>query len=297
MIKQHQYACVDIGGTNVRFAMIHKNKTIFFKKFLVDPNNPKKTLKPVFQLLKQYEITTLGIACPGPADYEKGIIKNPPNLTGWHNLDLKQLFLNNTNVIHFVFENDANAAAYAVHFHFKQTKKDITQFFTISTGLGAGLIYQNEIFGGYNHLAQEVACAPLAPFKAHDVWNLSEHALELFASGSGMVKRASTLGLKGIDTKWLFNNYEIDQIAHQVIDEAIATLANLFAVSMAFFAPNLIVVGGSVAINNQWFVKKAFDTAKDLTWSNQYYQTRLEFDILNDDVVLLGLDYLIRAKF
>ncbi|WP_391592178.1 Transcriptional repressor / ROK family [[Mycoplasma] cavipharyngis] len=294
---KHKYGSIDIGGTNVRFALIDNNQIVFFQKFHVDQNSPLKTLTPVFDLIKKYQVNVLGVACPGPANYEQGIIIDPPNLQGWHHLNLKQLIFDSTGIDKVVFENDANAAALAVHYHFKQTEKDTTQFFTISTGLGAGLIYRNQIFVGYNHLAQEIAKVPLAPFDTDQVFHLSPHALELFASGTGIVNRAKTLGLNLVTPQAIFANYDQNLIAKQIIDEAIVTLSHLFATSMAFFAPNLIVIGGSMGIHNQWFVRKAFDQAKLLTWSNQYQQVRLEFDSLGDNLVLLGLNHLIHAKY
>ncbi|MDQ0513654.1 putative NBD/HSP70 family sugar kinase [Mycoplasmoides fastidiosum] len=297
MKQTRKYGCVDIGGTNVRFALVEDNQVVFFEKFSVDQTDPIKTLTPIFALVNDHQITTLGIACPGPAKYGEGIIIDPPNLAGWHNLNLKKLFQEHTKVREMIFENDANAAAYAVHHYFGQTINGVTQFYTISTGLGAGLIYKNEIFGGYNHLAQEVARAPLAPFVTKQTWNLSPHALELFTSGTGMVNRADTLGLKGVNAKWIFDHYQKNPVATQVVDEAIVTLSHLFATSMAFAAPNLFVVGGSVGIHNQWFVEKAFARAKALSWPNQYAQTQLVFDTLGDDVVLIGLNYLIRHQF
>jgi glucokinase len=54
----------------------------------------------------------VGVSVPGPTDAEAGILINPPNLPGWENVPVGELFRERLGV-EVLVENDANAAALA----------------------------------------------------------------------------------------------------------------------------------------------------------------------------------------
>ncbi|OYD26486.1 glucokinase [Mycoplasma testudineum] len=292
-----KFAAIDIGGTNVRFATFtNDDKIEFKKKFETNPNNYRETVAKIVSLIKEHNVSAIAIGIPGPADYPNGIILDTPNLVDWRQVNLREYFLSQVNLEAIVFENDANAMAFANHKFFKQQADDVTQFFTVSTGLGAGLIINNKVFTGSNYQAQEVAFAPLAPIAEKKYHHLSPYSLELFASGTGMSIRAKNLG-QNWEAKDLFNKYESDEIAKKIIDQGIDTLARTIATAMAWVNPNLFVFGGSVSTYNNWFIYKAFEEAKKYTTPSHFDKVKVEIDQMGDDSALFGLYYLIQSKF
>lgn len=283
---------LDIGGTKTRLAVVINDQVVNRWIYSTNPIDPIATLKPVVEHLQQLHTTALGVCMPGPSDFEKGIVLNTPNLTGgWNNFNVKAYLTNHSNVKKIAFENDANVMALGNHYSYGFNHKDITQFFTVSTGLGAGLIINNQIFTGFNHFAQEVACAPLAFFA--DKTPLGIGSLEYYASGSWMEKQALKKGMK-YSTKTLFENYQTNQVAQEIINNGISTLANAFATVMAFLNPNHFVVGGSVAFHHWWYVQKAFELARTRTVKEQYDVAKLLPDKFGDDSALIGLSYFIK---
>ncbi|UWV94397.1 ROK family protein [Mycoplasmopsis cynos] len=69
----------------------------------------------------------------------------------WKNFDVKQYLLKNTQIKDIVFENDANVILLINHVYYKKNLNDVSQFYTISTGFGSGLIINNKIFHGNNY--------------------------------------------------------------------------------------------------------------------------------------------------
>lgn len=290
-----KFASIDIGGTNVRFALVENSKIKKKIRFKTEQINWTKTLNKIVSLINKHEITHVALCIPGPANYEEGKILSSPNLKGWKNKDIKTFLLDRTNIEKIVFENDANVMALANHHYYKQTQKDVTQFFTISTGFGAGLIINNKVFTGSNHLGQEIARIPLGE-KMDDNFHLSKFSAELFVSGTGIALRASKIKKVNMDSKFIFENFESDPELKKIINESILVLAKTIATSIGMLNPNLMVFGGSVSNNNSFFVKEAIKLAKEFCDYNQYKQVKFRFDRLKDNSALIGLNYLINNE-
>ncbi len=286
----NKYAAIDIGGTNSRFAIIDNGKIIFKQSFLTDLLNPEISLSPLVDLLNEHKIKFLGMCLPGVANYDEGYVISGANIQNWVDFNIKNFILENTSVEKIIFENDANAMAYAVHEKYKKTKKDITQFFTISTGIGAGLVYNNEIYSGFSFQGLEIAWMPASFIKEEN--HLSEGACEYFSSGSGIEKRALKFFGKKLNTKEVFDLYEKDPKATQIIDEAIETLGSTLSIVISIINPNSVIIGGSVARYNKWYIDKAIEWAKRNTLPSQFNVIEFLDDPYGDDCALYGIDAL-----
>lgn len=290
----NNYAAIDIGGTNSRFAIIKNDKVILKETFPTNLLNPIDSMNPLINLLNKHNITNLGICLPGVANYDEGIIISGANIPNWVNFNMKKFILSNTKVKKIIFENDANAMAYAVHSYYKKTKKDITQFFTISTGLGAGLVYKDEIYSGYSFQGLEIAWMPASFNKEKN--HLSTGSCEYFSSGSGIERRAEKIFGKFLTTKEVFDLYDKDDKARGIIDEAIETLGSTLAIIISIANPNTIVIGGSVARNNKWYINKAIEWAKENSLPSQFNVIEFLDDPYGDDCALFGIDSLAKKN-
>lgn len=288
------YAAIDIGGTNSRFAIIKDDKIIFRESFKTNLESPEESLKPLIDLLNEHKIKYLGICLPGVANYDEGVIISGANIPNWVGFNIREFIKLNTGVKKMVFENDANAMTYAVHKFYKKTKKDVTQFFTISTGLGAGLIYKDEIYSGFSFQGLEIAWMPASFNKEKN--HLSVGSCEYFSSGSGIEKRALKIFNKPITTKEVFDLYSKDERAQKIVDDAIETLGSTLAIVISIVNPNLIVVGGSVARHNKWYIDKAIEWAKHNSLPSQFNVIEFLDDPYGDDCALFGIDALSKNK-
>lgn len=106
------------------------------------------------------DIDAIGVAVPSPLDPETGVVLNPPNLPGWHEVPVRALLADAFGVPVFV-ENDANAAALA-EWHFGAARGfEHVVYLTMSTGVGGGLILGGRLHRGVLASAGEVGHAPV----------------------------------------------------------------------------------------------------------------------------------------
>ena len=291
------YVCIDIGGTNTRVQLWSKNKTVLEKNvFKTSQNNHRKVFGKIANFIalwqKKYNIQAIGMSVPGPANYEKGIFFKLPNMPSWKNFNFKKYLQNKTKITEIKADNDANLMALAHHLELRVNNSDITQFFTVSTGLGAGLIINNQIFTGAQHYAQEIAFAPVS-------WNpetssrFGKGALEHFCAGSGILERATP---KYKTTKSVFANYKTDLFAKRIIDEAITTLANMIATTLSLINPSILVFDGTVAQKNKWYIEAAIKEAKKNTMESHFQNLKIYFGNKGDDAAIEGAFYLVNNQ-
>jgi len=135
----------------------------------------------------------IGISCGGPLDSKKGIIMNPPNLTGWDNIEIVKQIETYYNVpVHL--QNDANACAVAEWKFGAGKGSENMVFLTFGTGLGAGLILNGKLYSGTNDNAGEVGHIRLSQFGP--VGYGKSGSFEGFCSGNGIAQLGYTLALE-----------------------------------------------------------------------------------------------------
>ena len=120
-----------------------------------------KSASEIVENLGKGKLKAIGISCGGPLDSVKGIVQSPPNLPGWNDIPIVNLFRDIFNVPVFL-QNDANACALA-EWKFgagKGTRNMI--FLTFGTGMGGGIIIDGRLYSGTNDLAGEVGHIRLA---------------------------------------------------------------------------------------------------------------------------------------
>lgn len=157
MSKVKNYAIgVDLGGTAIKVGLVSRDGKII-KKVVVDTlanQGPKiviEQIKKGIHLVRDNgfinDIAGIGIGFPGIVSIEKGTVENPPNLPGWKKVALGEIlekeFQQST-----IVENDANAAAVG-EFIFGAGKyfSDFIMV-TLGTGVGGGIIINNELYRG-----------------------------------------------------------------------------------------------------------------------------------------------------
>lgn len=135
---------VDLGGTNLRVALIEGNRILkYLKEFT--PKKQDKLLEKMSEMIScliTKDVKAIGVGSPGPL--ENGIIKNPPNLP-FRNFNLKK-YLENKFKKRVVIENDAKCVAIAESKLGCKKKNFI--ILTLGTGIGGGIIINGNLYKG-----------------------------------------------------------------------------------------------------------------------------------------------------
>jgi glucokinase len=158
---------VDLGGTNLRIGAYTPEKglreTIQLATRLKDgPNTVANDMcAAIRQLIARYQrefsLVGIGIGSPGPLELPAGVLRQPPNLPGWDNFELRrtvELSLGTPVAL----QNDANVAALA-EWRLGRGKSlgfDSLCMLTLGTGVGGGIILHGKIWDGITGMAGEV---------------------------------------------------------------------------------------------------------------------------------------------
>lgn len=164
-------AGVDVGGTKIAFALgdasgtlheTHRRPTEASGSGERDVAGIAADLRALLDRagVAMASVDAIGVAVPSPLDPERGVVLNPPNLAGWHEVPVRALLEDAFGVPVYV-ENDANAAALAEwHFGAARGFRHVV-YLTMSTGVGGGLILDSRLHRGVFASAGEVGHAPL----------------------------------------------------------------------------------------------------------------------------------------
>jgi glucokinase len=211
----------------------------------------------------------IGISCGGPLDSAKGMIYSPPNLPGWNNVPIVEIFSKKYSVETAV-QNDANACALAEWMMGagKGTRNMI--FLTFGTGMGAGLILNGQLYSGTNDLGGEVGHIRLAP--DGPVGFGKSGSFEGFCSGGGIAQLARSIvteklknnqsvgfcpspeEIDEIDAKKVFQAARSgDQVATEIVRISANYLGQGLSILIDILNPECIVIGSIYARNESLF--------------------------------------------
>lgn len=288
-------AAVEINGHTTKAKIFDiKGVEIDSLKIKTNPDSMEDTMHYVVKFLQKHEVKKIAAAIPGPANYVTGYIFDTPNLPDWRNKSVFDFINQAMDVDILLSDNNASLKALANHFYFNGTEEDITQYFSVSSGLGSGLVINNKIFHGAKGYAQEISNTPLSWIKTQ-VMGYTEGSAELFVSESGIMKRSEKYDIQSLDE--IFQAYENkERFAVELIDEGIETLANLIAVSAALINPSMIVFDGEITLKNPWFIERAIDLSSKRMFPQQFESIDFKFSEIIEEAALLGAFRLLTTK-
>ncbi len=143
-MSSKKVVAVDIGGTNIRAALVQGKKISNYIKVLT-PRTKNELNQAIIEAISRVitpGVKAIGVGSPGPL--KNGVILNPPNLP-WKNFNLKK-FLENKFKKKVVVENDAGCVALAEAAY--GVKKKNFVILTLGTGVGGGVIINGKLYRG-----------------------------------------------------------------------------------------------------------------------------------------------------
>jgi len=139
---------VDIGGTRIRVGRRDAQGGIVAERILT-PYSAAEGAAGIVALARQIApegIAKIGISAAGPLDFKQGIT-NPLNLPGWHGYRLVDELTAQLGA-RVIMDNDANCAALAEWREGAGRGADTLVYYTISTGVGTGVIIDGKVLHG-----------------------------------------------------------------------------------------------------------------------------------------------------
>ena len=263
---------VDIGGTNSAFGLVDENGEIHFEDSVITTmsSNPTSLVHEICNRIEAKtdlinEIYGIGIGAPN-GNYYSGAIEFAPNLAWKGIVPLVKIFEQRFGV-KAVLTNDANAAAVGEQLF--GNAKDLTDFVTITlgTGLGSGIIIDNQLVYGKNSLAGEYGHIRVVP-GGRDCGCGRKGCLETYASATGVVSsiqlydsayKASSgiLNIEKPKAEDVFRLAEAgDVFCSEIIDYTAKILGEALAEFACFSNPQAYVLFGGIAQSGDDFAQK-----------------------------------------
>ncbi|MCC6003946.1 MAG: ROK family protein [Thermofilum sp.] len=272
VLKRMRYAvAVDVGATRTRVALGNEDGELL--ELEVFPTHsfatPDEYLGHIARLAKTFmerngvDIVGIGVGSPGPIDMERGEVIRSINLP-FEKLEVVRGLKSLTGK-KIAFANDAVTAAVGEKYFGAGRACQNLVYITISTGIGGGVYVDGTLLLGKQGNAHEIG---------HIVVDLNEEITcgcgkrghwEAYCSGTGIPKYTKLLSYKhpdlwnqsilrskeAVTAKDVFEAYRSgDSFARLVIQGVKRFNACGFAAVVNAYDPEIITVGGSVALNN-----------------------------------------------
>jgi glucokinase len=253
---------VDLGGTNIR-AAVATTETSHGGR--VEARAPKG--EPVDEAIAACVATILdacggekpdgvAVGIPGPLNPKTGVVFAAPNLGPWDNVDARQKFSDSLGCP-VAIQNDSKLGGYAEWIAGAGAGSDNMIFVTVGTGIGAALVFEDELYGGVVGASGEIGHM----FVGGDALCALGHkgCLEAMASGTaiGVQGRAavergeettlSSVGVEKITGQSVSEAAKNgDRLARQIISDAGNLIGTAIASLINVLNPEVVVVGGGV---------------------------------------------------
>ncbi len=258
---------IDIGGTNLRVAMITKEGKII-DAFKVKNEIIKGASYNLDKLINQikvgwsgYEFEKVGVGAPGPLDLKAGKLLNPVNLKGWEDFNIKE-YLNERLNLPVQVNNDANVAGLAESLVGSAKDCESVFYITVSTGVGGALILDKKIINGAHSQTAEIYNMIINEDKYSHV-GLNKGGLEGQCSGVHIARVGSEAYGRILSTKEVFDLYKSnDEKVVKVIEKWVDNISIGISNIITVVDPEAIVIGGAVLIYNPYLLPKIVECVK-----------------------------------
>lgn len=237
---------LDIGGTNLRGAVVNQQYQLLEVKILPTPIHDLDAflneVKHIIDYLLHRYPNVQSIACgvPGRVDTLGGI-DILPNI-GIRNVPLKS-FLEKTYRLPVVIKNDAVMAAIAEGNLGFGKPLNSSYFITISTGIGAAFVSNHQL----KHSSEE-AGHMLVPFAG------GFEELEKVASGQGIVHLAKHHGVEIHDAKTFFHRLgQKDPTILPIFQDWLGYLTQFLKWVDRYYSPEAFILTGGVLKSKAFF--------------------------------------------
>lgn len=284
---------IDIGGTKIAVGLVDEDGRVHARTRLPTDLNvaPRVMLERVRAALRELSagatLRGVGIGCTGPVDPLTGCAGTIDLLPGWEGVDLVAPFVELGHSAALcpsaALENDADAAALGEAAWGAGRGAERFIYVTISTGIGAGLVFDGHLYRGARGSHPEIghhildASGPRCYCGAPGCW-------EVLASGPAL---ASAAGLPTAEAAC-----DAARQGDPAARAAVERVGNYIGLGLAnlitLYGPDVIALGGGVMASYDLFAEKIRATVAAHTGLMPADLTRIVPAHLDADAGLIG---------
>ena len=311
------YLGIDLGGTNIAAGIVDKDYKIVKKKSVptLAHRDGKEIIKDMaslcLSLLKDCGLTIndieyAGIASPGTANSETGIVEYANNLP-FVDFPIADLLKEYTGIKKVYIENDANAAAKAEAIAGVAKGAKYSVMITLGTGLGGGIVLDGKVYSGFNFAGAELGHIVIekdgkqCTCGRRGCWETYSSATGLTNMTKEHVLKARAEGRKTLIDELINGNIDNcnarvafaamkqgDEVGKEIVDEYISYLACGIANVINIFQPNVLSIGGGVCNEKDYLLVPLKEAVFKETYTKGDSQTEIKIAELGNDAGIVG---------
>ena len=265
------YIGVDLGGTNVRAAIVDEKGNVLVQKKSPSyaQEGKEKVMDTIINLIKSlpdYESCSgIGVGVPGPCDEKTGSMVLATNLPGFEGYSIANKLEETFHMPSFI-DNDANVAALAEALVGAGKGKKVVYYVTLSTGIGGGLVINGECISGKHGFTGEIANIIIDRNRSK-VNYLAVGAIENEASGIAITRKANEKASKKYKHAGeVFEDaHNGDPVVKEIVDNVARDLAQLFATIACVCDPDIFILGGGMMQSSDLFLPSVIEKFKEIS--------------------------------
>jgi glucokinase len=218
---------------------------------------------------REEKISFIGIGVPALVDAEKGIVYHATNIPSWEKVHLKEQ-IEKENKIPVYIDNDANCFVMGEKFFGEAKNYKNVVGLIIGTGLGSGLILNNNLYRGRNYGAGEFGMI-----------SYLEHNYEYYCSG------------QFFENEYKISGEEVFMLAEtggekafKIFDEFGYHLGEAIKTILLSVDPEIIVIGGSVAGSYKYFKSSMWNSVKNFCYPHSLESLKISVSSVEHGAIL-----------
>ena len=319
---------LDLGGTQIRAAAVREDGSIAARMARRTPvdEGPAAIVRACRDALRESRtefgrdspeaersLVGISLSSPGPIDPWRGVIVEPPNLgPEFRDVPLAERIEGDLGLPAYL-ERDTRIAALGEGAFGAARGSTEYLYVTVSSGVGGAIVTEGRLLMGPDGTAGELGHFPV-DFHGPPCGCGGVGHLEAFASGVAIAREARRaiesgrspeladfarrLGADELDARHVAEAEDVGiAAAHEIMEEARRAFAAACVGWVDVFDPDLIVVGGSVALGQgERLLGPARETVAREAFRTPARRVRIVPAALGDDVGLVGGLVLVHAR-
>jgi len=253
----------------------------------------QETIENAFQTVRG--IIGIGIGVPGIVNYEQGLILSAPNL-GWENIELRSIIEQKFGVPVFI-DNEANAGAIGEKWFGAGKRADEFLYISAGTGIGAGIIINNELYRGSRGLAGEIGHMTVSldgiPCSCGNTGCLEEYSSEkaLFRYMKEHIC---------VEELTIFNIIDNAIAGDDASRRAFEYVGKYLGIGVAnlinAFNPQLVIIGNSLPLAGDILMDELRKEAEKRCFASKYFSVKILPSQLNMHACAMGAAALVISR-
>jgi glucokinase len=275
---------LDIGGTSAKIGLVERQTGKIVEKAQIKTLQAAtwqqifdEYLVPIHKWITRYKsIGGIGIGIPGLYNTSLNLLNNCENIPALSRAPFVEYVKEQCGVPVFA-DNDATCATIGEHLFGAGTGFSDFMMLTIGTGIGGGLILNNEVYRGKNGYAGEIGHIIVVP--EGRVCNCGNRGcIESYSSATAMINRIKYGIKKGYITEGFDNPETItakdifdqalkgEPYSLDIVNEAARYLGRILGGIVNLLNLEAIIIGGGVASAGDFFLNKIEFYCDQIAW-------------------------------